>query len=477
MRAAPGTFYNAERVAVRGSVVLREAGPRLAAENAARRAAAGVGFNPQAAGSQMTPSEFWQWLEGQRATGGGPLTERSAMAVSAVYASVVLIGGAISSMPLKFYRETKTGRQEFKPDEWWLFNEQPHPIWSAPTAHKFVTQSILLQGDEFWRIHRVSRYSPIIERLEPLHPGTVEVLRSKEDRLIYRISAQNGQVGNTSTVTLDQDDVLHVPGPGFDGMRGLSQIRYTLATPGNVAAMADRYAEAFFRNSARPDYALATDKPMSPEQIKTTRDQLLERHQGAERAFLPIVLQGGLKVQPITMTAEDAQLIEQRRFAIEDIARVFGVPPFLIGQTDKVTAWGTGLEAIGSGFRTFTLQNHLVAKQVEYNRKVFRKAGRFCEFCTDAILWVDSKSRSQNYRAALGRAGERGWMLVREIRARENLPTDEETMDELEEESAAATPEADPATDPATDPASDPGTDGEGGAQQDGNTDTGGNDA
>lgn len=450
MTAAAAPFFNAERVAYHGSVILRNAAARLAADNAARRNELGFTPTPQAAASTMTPQEFWEWIEGVRNQNGGPLNERTALSISAIYASVALIGGAILSMPIKFYRETKGNpREEFRPDEWWLVNEQPHAIWAASTAWDFSTQAILLQGDQFWRIHRASRYSPKITALEPMHPATAEVIRTKENRLLYRFGAQMGQVGNTEPIVLDQDDVIHVPGPGFDGLRGLSQIKHALAIPGSIASAGDRYAEAFFRNSARPDYALATDKVMTLDQIKVTRDQLLERHQGASKAFLPIVLQGGLKVQPITMTAEDAQLIEQRRFAIEDIARIFGVPPFMIGQTDKTTAWGTGLEAIGQGFKTFTLQRHLVKTQNELNRKLFRNAGRFCEFCADGLMWTDAKNRTASYRTALGRAGERPWMTVREVRLRENLSIDDESMDELEKQAAAAAPAAAPAPAPA----------------------------
>ena len=412
-----GDWYNVERVSQPGSVILAAALPALRQANAARRA--GIAQGPQAVDGSMSMAEFSDWVSGldSRST----LNERSAMCVSSVYACVSLIGGALASLPLKFYRETTGGREEFKPDEWWLFNEQPFPCWAAAPAWEYSAWALLLQGDAFWRIHRASDRSPKIVGFEPLHPRTVEVLRVR-DRLAYRVTAQPSQQSNGPTVVLDQDDVLHVPGPGFDGLRGLSQIRYALSTPGMIAMSADDYANAFFQNGSRPDYALQTEKNLDAGQIDNLRNQIADRHGGATKAFKPMVLSGGLKVAPITMTAADSQLIEQRRFQVEDIARIFGVPPFMIGHTEKTTSWGSGVEQMSIGFVKYTLQRHLVKFEQEINRKVFRYAGRFCEFATAGLERGDTKTRNEAYRIALGRAGEPAWMTVNEVRRRENLP-------------------------------------------------------
>jgi HK97 family phage portal protein len=413
-------WYNAERVSQPGSVILKAALPDLAAMNAARRAAMGMGTTaPQA--STTTYSTLTDYLAGMRSTYSGVLTPTTAMCISAVYASVALIAGAVTSLPLKFYREGNGDREEYKPDEWWLLNEQPFPCWSAAAAWEYALSSRLLQGDSFWRIHRASRVSPRIVGFEPLHPTTVEVKRVS-DRLLYTVSAQPSQTDAFGTVAIDQDDVLHIPGPGFNGLRSLSQICYALASPGGIARAADQHARAFFDNGARPDYALVTEGKLTADQINAIRDQLLSRHAGAENAFRPMVMDGGLTVKPITMNASDSQLIEQRRFQVEDIARIFGVPPHMIGHTQAATSWGSGVEQMSIGFVKYTLSRHLVAFEQEINRKVFRNAGRFCEFSTAGLERGDIKTRNEAYRVALGRAGEPGWMTVNEIRKRENLP-------------------------------------------------------
>lgn len=415
------SWYNAANVTRPGSVILARELPALSRANALRRQRIGIA-EPKALTTSMSPKDLADWLDGIAAQNRTRVDERSAMAISAIYACVTLIGGAIASLPLKFYRLDDAGnRAEYKPDEWWLLNEQPFTCWSAATAWEYAAWSLLLQADSFWRIHRASRLSTRIAGFEPLHPRTVEP-RRLGDRLIYIVSPQPAVGSGGATTTIDQDDMLHVAGPGFDGLRGQSQIQYALATSGSIALSADDYSASFFRNGMRPDYALQTDSSLSTEQINDLRTQVAERHQGPRNAFRPMVLQGGLKIAPITLNAVDSQIIEQRRFQVEDIARIFGVPPFMIGHTDKTTSWGSGVEQMSIAFVKYTLQRHLVKFEQEINRKVFRIAGRFCEFQTAGLERGDIKTRFEAYRIALGRAGEQPWMTTDEVRRAENLP-------------------------------------------------------
>ena len=380
-------------------------------------------IQPKNAVGEMSFAEFSDWVKGNSDSWSGTVNEITAMRISTVYACVSLIGGAISSLPLNFYRrDTKTGDREiYWPDEYWLFNEEPHSCWAAAPAWEYSIQSLLLQGDSFWRIHRGSQMSSRIAGFEPLDPRTVTV-RRKGDRLYYIVVPQPSQTWSTpqpATVTLDQDDVLHIPGPGFDGLRGLSQITSALRTPGAVALGADLYAAAFFKNSARADVVLETDANLSKEQMALLRSQWEERYGGASNAYKPAVLQGGLKMKPITVNAADAQLIETRKFQVEDICRVFGVPPHMVGQATAST-WGTGIEQMSIGFVKYTLQRHLVKIEQEINRKVFRTARNFCEFDTVGLERGDIKTRFEAYRISLGRAGEKGWMTPNEVRKLEN---------------------------------------------------------
>jgi len=163
--------------------------------------------------------------------------------------------------------------------------------------------------------------------------------------------------------------------------------------------------------------------------VDLIRAQWDEIHRGPKKAHRPAILGGGLKPETISLPAEDAQLVAQRQFQIEDIARIFGVPPFMIGHTEKTTSWGSGVEAMGIGFVKYTLQRHLSKIQTEFRRKCFRGTNRFCEFATAALERGDLKSQSEAFRIALGRAGERPWMKISEVRRLLNLPHEDGTDD------------------------------------------------
>jgi len=274
----------------------------------------------------------------------------------------------------------------------------------------------VLHGDLFMRLVRASRTSPNIIGIVPVHPLLVDV-RKIDGRMVYVVN-EDGIV-----TAYDQDDMIHVPGPGFNGFRGMSQISYVLRQPANIARDAGDQASNVLDAGMRPDLALISksNTPIKSDQVTLMRDQWVTRYSGKGKSAAPIVL-SGMDIKELSLTAADAQLLETRSFQIEDIARIFGVPPFMIGQTDKTTSWGSGVEHMGIGFTKYTLQRHLVKIEQEFNRKCFKTARHFSEFDTKGLERGDIKTRTDSYRAALGRAGEPGWMSVNEIRRAENMP-------------------------------------------------------
>ena len=369
--------------------------------------------------SGITPgTDAYAWLTGSL---GDPssraLGERQALSVSAVYACVSLIGGAGASLPLHIYRRTSDGRERVVNDLWWLLNEQMCALWPAAVGWEFGMQSLLLHGDLFMRIDRASALSPTIVGFTPLHPLQVYV-RKEGARLVYLINDE-GRID-----VRDQDDIIHVPGPGFDGLRGLSQIAYALRQPANIAIDAGGQAANVLSAGMRPDLALIPHEntKLDQAQITMVRQQWLDRYSGPGKGNAPIVVTGGTKIQELSLKAADAQLLETRNFQVEDIARIFGVPPFMIGRMEKTTSWGSGVEHMGIGFTKYTLQRHLVKIEQEFNRKCFRTARHFSEWDTRGLERGDIKTRHEAYRTALGRAGEPGWISVNEIRRAENMP-------------------------------------------------------
>lgn len=378
-------------------------------------------------------SELYTLLTGDSSSGIA-VTEKSALSTSAVYASVGLIGGAVASLPFHLYKRTSDGRERHDSDLWWLFNESPSGAWTSASAWQYTMQSILLKGDSFWIIKRATRYSPIIEGFEPVHPDKVTVQRV-DGRNQYIVKQDDGtQKG------FDQDDVLHFTGLGFDGLRSITPISYALRYAAGTTSAADQHAASFFKGGAKPDHAIEV-----PEGVKMTEDQReqLKEMWGKQRANYvnsggTPVLTGGMKVTPLTLNAKDAQLLETRQFGVEEIARIFGVPPHMIGKTDASTSWGSGIEQMSIGFARYTLRRHLDVIQQEINRKVWPRSRMFFgEFSMDALMDGDSKAQAEYFSKALGGPGTQGWMTVNEVRKLKNLkPLD--GQDELVQSGAAA---------------------------------------
>jgi len=368
-------------------------------------------------------SELYNFLTMGQTNAGKAVTEHTVMRIGAVYACIALIAGAVASMPLHIYRRHPNGdRERVSHPLGALLNEQPHQMLSAAVFWEYGITALMLHGDSFVEIVRGSGKSVAqAVALVPHNPVsvTVDVMEmAGHTRLVYIVP--DDRTGGTRI--LDQDDMLHVPGTGFNGRRGVSPLRNALLSAGGVSLAADEYSAAFFANGARPDFALTAAGDITEEQADVLRQTWLVRYGGSGKAHLPAVLAGGLQVKELTMNSEDAQLLATRRFQVEDIARIYGVPPHMIGSTEKTTSWGSGVETMGIGFVTFTLQRYLTKFQQEYNRKLLRGTSFFTEFVTAGLKRGDTKSRYEAHRIALGRAGEPGFLTLNEVRRIENLP-------------------------------------------------------
>ena len=365
----------------------------------------------------------WEAFTGSAA--GAP-SERAAMQVTAVSACVTLISGAISSLPMHVYRRSREGdlSRDVNSDLWWILNEEFASRWTASSGWAFLTASKLLHGDGFAEILRGP--AGRVVGLVPLHPDRVRVIATPDgQRLVYEVSPdrtiERPARDVMQTRVLDQDDVLHVPGFGFNGLRGLSALRNSLRNSGSLAINAQNFSEKFSQNMARPDFALKTEGNLTEEQFARLQS-MLDNRAGPANAGKPMILEGGLSIQTLTMPLEEMQLLETRKFQVEEIARAFGVQPFMIGHTEKSSSWGSGIEAMGAGFVRYTLRDHLNAFQNEINRKFFRTARFVAEFDTTELERGDTKAMFEAMRVGLGRAGEAPILTIEEARQTLRLP-------------------------------------------------------
>lgn len=358
-----------------------------------------------------------QLLGGVESASGMRVTADSAMRVSAVYACVTKIAGAISSMPAHIYRKQGIQRQIIEDDPlWWLLNEQPTDRFTASSMWEQIISEMLLRESSFVYIGR-SR-SGLIQELIPLPYDCCRAYRTESGkRLQYSIQ-------DVRTFGADQDDILHFPGFGFDGLRAKSVIQFAARNAtGNAMAM-DEYSGKFFSGGAHPSIILKTDGKLTTEQINALRQSFSDKYSGIDNAHkLPLVLTEGVKHEQVSINAEDAQLLDARKFQVVDIARAFGVPPHMIGETSQASSWGTGLEQMAIGFVRYTIQPHLVRMEQELNRKLYKNAGKFIRFFREAAMEGDSKALAERDKAALGGPGAGpGYMSVDEVRQSRNLP-------------------------------------------------------
>lgn len=367
---------------------------------------------------------------------GQPVTAQTSMRVSAVYSCVRLIAGSISSLPLPVYERTPDGRR--RQDDhplFWLLNEEPTARFTAATMWEYITKAVLLRGDGFVYIKR--NRAGVVNELIPLDPDYVMVER-KEGRLVYYV--QDGE----NVFGVNQDDMLHFPSFGYNGLRSMSVIQWAAKQGIGIAMAAEEHSARFFSNGMSPSYAITSPGLMKPEQIDRLRNQIAEKAAGSANAHKPFVLTEGLDIKDISMSATDGQLMEARKFQVIDIARAFGVPPHMIGATEVSSSWGSGIEQMTLGYVKFTLSPYLARWEQELNRKLFGTAKNFVSFDLAGLLRGDDKARADYLRQAVGGSQGPGWMTLNEARHEEYLlPIDGgDTLYNPNQGTANANPEA-----------------------------------
>lgn len=400
--------------------------PPAAPVEAASRSGAPIQNNMPLSGIGPSSGSFWEMFTGTAGVDGQlpPMSPASVASVTAVHACTSLISGAIAALPINCYSRLPNGEREqvYNDPLWWTLNEEFNPRWSAATGWQYAMLSQLLHGDGFVNIER-GRGGAIIG-LRPAHPRMTEVRTSGDGRrLVYRIDYDwNDGADMIGQRVFDQDDVLHFAGIGFDGLRSMSPLRSFLRMSAPISNALQEYTGRFFSQGARPDYVIEMEGDPTDEQTTQLREQVDANHGGLVNARRPMLLSGGAKVHTISLPLEDVQLLSLRQFQIEEIARAYLVPPFMIGHNEKTTSWGSGVEAMGVGFVRYTLRNYLNGIETELNRKLYPgRRDRFLAFDTSELERADTKSLFEAFRIAMGRAGEPGFMTADEVRQRLNL--------------------------------------------------------
>ena len=350
-------------------------------------------------------------------TFGPVVTDSTAMQVGTVVACLEKLGGATSQLPIHEYTFTDGDRSRVTPNSplWWLLNESPDPRWTASAWKKWIVRCVKLRGDQHTEI---IRRGATAVGLKPLHPDSVQV-RTVGGRLRYDVIDQE----TNRIYGVDQDDMLHFTGFGFDGERSISAIKWAARDAVASSLGATRYMGRTVSEGGMPRISLEYPNKLAPEAAKMLRGSFVDIYGNGNGGRLPLVMSEGGKVNVLSIDPVDLELLATRKFDKQIICEVMGVPPILIGESEKTSSWGTGVEQITIGWLRFDIQPMLSGWEEELNRKLFRYSGRFVEFSTEALLRGDSKAQAESFRAAIGGPGSGdGWMTVNEIRKLKNLP-------------------------------------------------------
>ena len=348
---------------------------------------------------------------------GKTVTERSAMQMTAVYACVRILSEAIAGLPLHLYRYANNGSKEKAIDHplYLLLHDEPNPEMSAFVFRETLMTHLLLWGNAYAQIIRNGKGEVVA--LYPLMPNKMTVDRDQNGHLYYSYfhSSEEADTMKGSTVILSPQDVLHIPGLGFDGLVGYSPIAMAKNAIG-LAIATEEYGAKFFANGAAPSGVL--EHPGTIKDPTKVREAWQSQFGGSSNSGKIAVLEEGMKYTPISISPEQAQFLETRKFQINEIARIFRVPPHMLADLEKSSF--SNIEQQSLEFVKYTLDPWVVRWEQSLARTLFtpdEKKEYFFKFNVDGLLRGDYASRMSGYATAR----QNGWMSANDIRELENL--------------------------------------------------------
>jgi len=349
---------------------------------------------------------------------GKPVNEHTAMQMTAVYSCVRILSETLAGLPLHVYRYNDSGGKEkyLKHPLYKLLHDEPNPEMTSFAFRETLMSHLLLWGNAYAQIIRNARGEVIA--LYPLMPNKMTVDRDSKGRLFYlysRTSDDAPTLGDESQVYLSPSEVLHIPGLGFDGLIGYSPIAMAKNAVG-LAIATEEYGAKFFANGAAPGGVL--EHPGTIKDPQKVKESWNAAYQGSQNAHRVAVLEEGMKYQPIGISPEQAQFLETRKFQINEIARIFRVPPHMLADLEKSSF--SNIEQQSLEFVKYTLDPWVVRWEQSMCRALLMESEKpivFIKFNVDGLLRGDYVSRMSGYATAR----QNGWMSANDIRELENL--------------------------------------------------------
>nr|DAJ71294.1 MAG TPA: Portal [Caudoviricetes sp.] len=350
-------------------------------------------------------------------TSGKAVTEQTAMQMTAVYSCVRILAEAVAGLPLHLYKYTENGGKEKALDHplYRLLHDEPNPEMSSFVFREALMTHLLLWGNAYAQVIRNGKGEVVA--IYPLMPNRMAVDRDTEGHLYYTYYRGDDEAikNKEYAVTLAPRDVLHIPGLGFDGLVGYSPIAMAKNAIG-MAIACEEFGAKFFANGAAPSGVL--EHPGTIKDPSRVRDAWQSQFGGSSNSGKVAVLEEGMKYTPISISPEQAQFLETRKFQINEIARIFRVPPHMVGDLEKSSF--SNIEQQSLEFVKYTLDPWVIRWEQSIQRALLsqdEKAVYFVKFNLEGLLRGDYQSRMNGY--AIGR--QNGWMSANDIRELENL--------------------------------------------------------
>tara|TARA_R100001163_G_scaffold1123_2_gene1666 strand:- start:2606 stop:3787 length:1182 start_codon:yes stop_codon:yes gene_type:complete len=330
-----------------------------------------------------------------------------ALTLTAVWCAIRLLAESVSSLPISVYTKQKNGDklEDTKSPIYKLVKYKPNYYQSKITFFEFIMLSICTDGNGYAQIVRNNSGTPV--QLLCIDPEKVTIVVNNNE-LFYQVD--DGRV-------LDSDDVLHFKTITDDGIDGLSPIDQC-AKALKWSESLEEFGSTFFSNGAKPSSILQTDRALSDTALQRLKSSFNNNYGNLKNSNSTIVLEEGLSFKPISISPEQAQFLSSRQFSIEEVARIFNVPPHLLKDLSKSSF--NNIEMQNQEFLTFTLMPYITRLEEEMNLKLFRtnEIGKtFVEFNVNGLLRGDVKSRTEAYKTAI----TNGYMSINEVRQKENL--------------------------------------------------------
>ena len=353
-----------------------------------------------------------------RTTSGKPVNERTAMQTTAVYACVRILAEAVASLPLHVYEYQDDGGKKLVYDHplYYLLHDEPNPEMTSFVFRETLMSHLLIWGNAYAQIIRDG--AGRVLGLYPLLPDKMEVQRDDKGSIYYvysRNSDENPMFKEYGNIKLKAEDVLHIPGLGFDGLIGYSPIAMAKNAVGMTLAC-EEYGASFFANGANPVGVL--EHPGVLKDPSKVRESWNSVYRGVNNAHKIAVLEEGMKYQQIGIPPEEAQFLETRKFQFNEIARLYRIPPHMVGDLDKSSF--SNIEQQSLEFVKYTLDPWVIRWEQSLQRSLLlpgEKGKYFIKLNVDGLLRGDYQSRMNGY--AVGR--QNGWFSANDIREMEDM--------------------------------------------------------